>query len=110
MAVIVAPTITSAVTQSFTPVELTGTDTMTAKKGTLFVFNASASPASIVIDGSAATTVTTAQAGVVNVSAGYTVACPAGQVTRVALGNISAFLSGTVAVTGGTADMFAWVQ
>ena len=110
MAAIVAPTLTAAVAQSFTPVELTGADTLTAKAGTLFVFNASASPANLVIDGDAGTTVNIAQAGVVDVSGGYTVACPAGQVTQVKLGNISGFLSGDVDVTGGTADMFAWIQ
>lgn len=110
MATITRPTLTDAVSQSFAPVELTGTDTLSVKTGTLFVFNASASPANIVIDGDEATTTTTKTAGVVNVAGGYTVACPAGQVTEVNLGTISAFLAGDVAVTGGTADMFAWVQ
>ncbi len=109
MAAIIMPTLDSYGVDSFTPVELTGTDTLTPKQGTLYVYNASVSAVDLVIDGDGGTTVDTPTTGPVDVSGGFTMACPAGDVTKLKLGDISGYLTGDVDVTGGDADVFAWV-
>ena len=110
MAAITKPALDGYGVVSFAPVELTGTDTLTPKQGTLFIHNTTVGSVNVVIDGDEATTVDTDNAGPVDVSGGFTIACPSDQVTRVRLGDISGFLSGTVAVTGGESGVFAWVM
>ena len=108
MAAITKPAL-DGIVDSFTPVELNGADTLDVKQGILYVYNTTASPVNLVVDGDGGTTVETSSVGVVDVSGGYTIACPVDDVTRIKLGDISGYLSGTVAVTGGSAGVFAWV-
>lgn len=110
MAAITNPGLAAYGVASFAPVELTGSDTLSVKKGALYIYNTTASPVNIVIDGDEGTTVNTKEVGVVSVASGYTVACPVDQVTRVNLGDISGYLSGDVDVTGGASGVFAWVM
>lgn len=92
-----------------TVTELTGTDTLTDKSGSLYVFNQSASSVDLLIDGDGGTTVNTDKVGAVDVSGGFTLTVAAGALVKQPLGQISGYLSGDVDVTGGTADVFAWV-
>jgi hypothetical protein len=88
---------------------MTSSDTLTFVKGgkqKLILFNTTASPVVITIDGSAGTTVSLPAnlglAGSVSVSAGATVTVPASGTTIVNLDDYAAYLQGTVAITGGT--------
>lgn len=96
-----------------TPTELTGADTLTynsAVTQTLFIRNDSASSAPIVIDGSlVATVVLPGQGRPVDNSAGFAMPVAAGTTRAVTLSSIRNFLAGTVAVTGGGPDVFAWI-
>lgn len=89
--------------------ELTGADTLDSTQGTLWLSNQSGSPVTINIDGDGGTYVTCAGVGVVDVSGGYDIAVADGEIVPVSLATISQFLQGTVAVTGGTADVFAYL-
>ena len=104
LAVTNKPSVSGALTWTLT----TGTDTITseAKTGTMFIRNDSASPATIVIDGAGAGTSFVPGLGNVNKSAGYSIAVAAGATQVVVLPSINQFLAGTVAVTGGGADVF----
>lgn len=97
-----------------TPTDLTGSDTLTynaSKKQTLYINNTTASPAAIVIDGDGATTVRCPGIGAeTDVSGGYTVTVPAGEIHTVQLANIRAYLTGVINVTGGVTGVFAWIQ
>lgn len=99
------------------PTELTGADTLIYKPNVwqvLYIQNETVGAVNIVIDGDTVTEVNyPGQGGPIDNSAGYTIAVPAGEVHAVALHNIKSFLNpdGTVtAVTGGAADVFAWIQ
>ena len=111
MAEITKASLTQYGVDSFTPVELTGTDTLasTAKQGTLFIYNTTAGSVNVVIDGDGGATVDTPTAGPVDVSGGFTAACAVDEITKVNLGNIAGYLSGDVDVTGGASGVFAWV-
>lgn len=98
-----------ALGNSITPVELTGSDTLAQKTGTLYIDNQSASEATINLDGDGATTVNTQGAGIVDLSGGYDVVVAVGEIAIVPLTSIAAYLSGDVAVTGGTTDVFAYI-
>lgn len=89
--------------------ELTGADVLVDKTGTLWIENNSVSPVTINLDGDGGTTVIETGVGVVDVSGGYDVTVEAGEVVPVQLATISQYLRGTVAVTGGTADVFVWL-
>ena len=95
------------------PTQLTGADTLIYKtnvKQTLFIENKSASPVTIVIDGDGVTTVALpGQGGETNNAAGYSIAIAAGEIWALALMQIRNFLKGSVAVTGGAANVFAWI-
>ncbi|MNQ15158.1 hypothetical protein D3C85_281230 [compost metagenome] len=95
------------------PTLTTGADTFVYKqsaKQVLFIKNDSASPAAIVVDGADGTTIDPGVIGAtINVAPGYTITVPAGQIHCVLLSKIRAFLNGTIAVTGGGADVFAWI-
>jgi len=68
----------------------------------LELYNTTASPVVVTIDGSSSTTISPPGfGGTVDVSAGKAVTVPASSTVAVELGKISAFLQGTVAVTGG---------
>lgn len=96
------------------PTALTGTDSLVYKPSVnqvLYVFNTSASPVTVTIDGDGGTTVSPpGLGGTVDVSAGYAIAVAAGTVQAVQLRTISSFLQGVVAVTGGVAGVVAWIQ
>lgn len=96
------------------PTALTGADTLVYKPAVnqvLYLYNTTASPVTITIDGDGGTTVSPpGLGGTVDVSAGYAIAVAAGTVQAVQLRSISSFLQGTVAVTGGVAGCTAWVQ
>lgn len=93
--------------------ELTGADTLVYKPAlvqTLYVRNDSVAPAPIVIDGSqVATVLLPGQGRPVDNSAGFAMTVEPGVTRAVTLSSIRNFLAGTVAVTGGGADVFAWI-
>ncbi len=70
----------------------------------LIMYNITASPVVVTIDGSTVTTVAVPGAGATTVSlaAGLAITVPANGFTVVRCDTISAYLSGTIAVTGGT--------
>ena len=70
----------------------------------LHLFNTSASPVNVIVDGSTGTTITVPGAGdqTISVAAGYTMAVPAGKFVLLSLDKVSAFLQGTVAITAAT--------
>lgn len=91
---VAAPTVTT----------LTASDVLTyntAKQQLLVLENTTASPVVVTVDGSTGTTIAVGGYGSVDVSAGKTITVPANGYQYVKLSAISAFLSGTVAVTGG---------
>jgi hypothetical protein len=92
---------------------LTGTDTLVYKPAVnqvLYMFNTTASPVTVTIDGDAGTTISPGgYGGTISVAAGKAIAVAAGTVQAVQLRSISAFLQGTVAVTGGVAGVVAWI-
>lgn len=94
-------------------VELTGTDSLVynpAVVQTLFVRNDSAAPAPIVIDGSLVASVSLpGQGRPIDNSAGFPMSVEPGVTRGVTLSSIRNFLAGNVAVTGGGADIFAWI-
>jgi len=83
---------------------LTASDTLTYVAGSgqvLNLFNTTASPVVITVDGSLGTTVSVKGYGSVSVAAGKELTVAANGTLAVELDAISAFLVGTVAVTGG---------
>ena len=95
----------TAVTQT----ELTGADVLVSTTGTLWINNLSGVSATINLDGEDGTDVSTIGQGVIDVSGGYDIVVADGELVTVSLANISSYLNGTVNVTGGTADVFAFV-
>lgn len=95
------------------PTELTGTDSLVynaAAVQTLYIRNDTAGVVTLIIDGADVTTVSLpGQGRPIDNSSGYTIALTAGQTRAVVLSSIRNFLSGAVAVTGGAADVFAWI-
>jgi uncharacterized protein YjiK len=89
-----APTVTT----------LTASDTLTynpQKRQLLVLENTTASPVVVTVDGSTGTTQAVPGYGSVDVSAGKAITVAANGYQYALLSTISAFLSGTVAVTGG---------
>lgn len=71
--------------------------------GVLFLFNTTASPVDVTIDGSGSTTIApTGYGGTIDISAGKVITVGATATVAVQLDSIASFLAGTVAVTGGT--------
>lgn len=95
------------------PTELTGADTLIYNPSmtqTLFIRNDSAASVPIVIDGSLVGSVELpGQGRPVDNSAGYSMPVAAGMTRGVTLSSIRNFLTGTVSVTGGGPDVFAWI-
>ena len=87
-------------------VTLTASDTLTYKplgNQKLFIYNPTASPVVVTIDGNGGTTLpVTGIGGTIDVSAGKAITVPANDGVYVVLKVIDAYLKGTVAVTGGT--------
>lgn len=96
------------------PTTLTGTDSLTynaSKKQVLYLQNGVVGVVNVVIDGDGVTTHTCdGQGAATDNSAGYTINLTAGQTKAVLLGKIRNFLIGSVAVTGGTSDVKAWIE
>lgn len=95
------------------PTTLTGTDSLVYNPGavqTLFIKNNTVGAVTIVIDGDGVTTANLpGQGRPVDNSAGYSISVAAGATRAVVLSSIRNFLIGAVAVTGGAADVTAWI-
>lgn len=107
MATIAQTTISgSNVPVVMTRTTMTSSDTLVYASGTnqvLEINNVTAGSLTVVITGSTATTVAPAGLGAtINVSTGFSMTIPAGVQTSVRLDAISAYLSGTITLTGGT--------
>jgi len=107
MATIVATNIKAQGVAAVTETTLTGTaDTFTygsGKNQTLILRNATAGALTPVIDGASSTTIAVAGVGSIDVSAGFAVgSIAAGAVKSIQTESISAYLQGTIAITGGT--------
>lgn len=94
---------------------LTASDTLTYVPNVnaeLIMYNTTGSPVNVTIDGSAGTTVPVPGAGAqtFSVATGLVVAVPANEFVVIRLDTISAYLNGTVAVTGGTGVVAAIIQ
>lgn len=88
---------------------LGASDVITFNSGTnqiLIMYNITAAQVVVTIDGSSGTTVALATLGLgsttVSVSSGMTAAVPANSFAAIRLDTISAYCTGTVAITGGT--------
>lgn len=103
MATLVATTLTGtngAVTA--TRNVLSASDVLTVTSGIMELYNTTASPVTVTIDGSTATTISpTGYGGTIDISAGKAIVVPASSTVVVNLTTISAYLVGTIAVTGG---------
>jgi hypothetical protein len=92
----------------FTPTKLAlgASDTFTFTSGSnqlLILYNTTASPVVVTLDGSGGTTVTIPNTGqTYDVSAGLAITVPANAFKAVRLDTISAYCAGTIALTGGT--------
>ncbi len=104
MAAITATTITDTIANP-TKTTLTSSDTLTfvpSKRQLLLLQNTTASPVVVTIDGNGGTTISVPGYGSIDVSAGKAITVPANGQQAVMLSAISAYLQGSVAVTGGT--------
>lgn len=105
MATIAQTTIADKIGEfTVTETTLSASDVLVYNAGTnqrLTLRNPTGGSLTAVIDGSGSTTITPNGYGqTLDVSTGYSIAVPAGQMKCVNLDKISAFLQGTVAVTG----------
>lgn len=91
---------------AITRTALSASDTLAYTKGgkqQLFLYNTTASPVVVTITGSGASTISPeGYGGTISVAAGKAITVPASGSTLVDLDDISAYLVGTVTVTGGT--------
>lgn len=104
MAAITATAVADAIVNP-TRTTLTASDTLTynpQKRQLLLLQNTTASPVNVTIDGNGGTTISVPGLGTVDVSAGRVITVPANGQQAVMLSAISAYLQGSVAVTGGT--------
>ena len=112
MAVIASNTISKTVPTTLSKTTLGASDTLVYSSGTrqvLNLHNTTGGSLTVVIDGSGSTTVNPAGLGAaVDVSAGYSVVVAAGAHKAVPLDTISAYLLGTVTLTG-AATLTAWI-
>lgn len=106
MATIAATNMQGSGVRTVTETTLTASDTFTFNAGSnpiLVLRNGTGGSLTVTIDGSGGTTVPVAGLGNVDVSSGYsTGSIAAGVVKAIPLNTISAYLQGTIAVTGGT--------
>lgn len=107
MATITATNMQGTGQRAVTEVTLTGAaDTFVynaSRSPVLVIRNATAGALSPVIDGNGGTTVSVPGVGSVDVSGGYAVgSIAAGVVKAIPLDTVSAYLQGTIAITGGT--------
>lgn len=82
---------------------LSASDVLVYSAGQILeLFNTTASPVVVTIDGAAGTTISpTGFGGTIDISAGKAITVPASGTVAVKLDTISVFLQGTIAVTGG---------
>lgn len=109
MATIAKVALASGVPTQITWTTTTGTDTLGTKTGLLIVNNTSGSTANLVIDGASGATDFVPGYGTVNTASGFTFSVPAGQIKAMHLEDISKYLRGTVAITGGGAGILATI-
>lgn len=109
MATITATAMTGTGKRTVTEVTLTGTDDTFAftyepgKEKILIMRNATAGALTPIIDGAGASTVQVSGVGAVDISTGYAVgSIAASAVVGIPLNTIREYLSGTIAITGGT--------
>lgn len=106
MATIVATKMTGPASRAITRTTLGASDTFTYTSSTspvLILDNASGGALTVLIDGAGATNQTVAGIGVIDLSGGYSTGSIAnGACVAIPLNSISSYLSGTIAVTGGT--------
>jgi len=107
MATIVATSISGSGAIAVTQTTLTGTaDTFTYRQGvtqTLIFTNPTAGALTPVIDGASSTSVSVEGIGAIDVSGGFSMgSIAAGASKTIRTETISAYLSGTIAITGGT--------
>lgn len=111
----IAPTNTKASgLQTVVTTTLTAADTLvynSAKSPILQLRNSTASPVVVTIDGSTATTVSVPNTSTtVDISAGKAITVPASGFVQIRLIDISAYLVGTIAVTGGVGVVAALLE
>lgn len=106
MATVTPTSMTGTGTRAVTETTLTASDTLAynpARNPVLVLRNGTGGALTVTIDGSGGTTVPVGGVGDVSVAAGYvTPAIAAGEVHAIPLKSISAYLQGTIAITGGT--------
>lgn len=106
MATITPTLLTGSGQRTVTQTTLTASDTFTYKPGTgqiLILRNGTGGALTPVIDGAGGTTAGAPGIGSIDVSSGYSVgSVAAAAVKAIPLDTISAYLQGTIAVTGGT--------
>lgn len=107
MATIVATDMTDSGKRTVTLTTLTGTDDTFAysnsKRQVLVMRNATGGALTPIIDGAGSTSVAVKGVGSVDVSGGYAVGSIAdGAAVAIPLDSISAYLTGVIAITGGT--------
>ena len=114
MAAIVATSITGSGQRVLTEVTLGASNTMAYnadKNPQLILRNPTAGALTPVIDGASGTTVAVAGIGNVDVSGGYSVgSIAAGAARAIPLNTISAYLNGTIDITGGTGLVAALLE
>lgn len=96
---------------TITETALTGTDTFTYdSSGVLVIRNSTGASVTVTLTGSASTGSKLVEGGgSVALSGGVPVVVGAGAVKSIRLGSIRDFLTGTIAVTGGVAGVFAYI-
>lgn len=110
MATIANNILTSGVVNTVTRTALSGTDTLSVKAGNLYVDNTTGSQVDLVIDGDGASAAYPCPGAVTSdLTGGYTLEVPANSLVELRLGDISGYTAGTVAITGGSASVFAWI-
>lgn len=106
MATITASDVSGSGASLVTETTLTASDTFTYnrdKEPVLTIRNATASPVTVNIDGDGATAKVVGGIGSIDLTGGFsTPAIAAGAVYAIRLNTISEYLSGTIAVTGGS--------
>lgn len=96
---------------TITETALTGTDTFTYdSSGVLVVRNSTGASVTVTLRGSLATGTKLCEGGgTVDLSTPISIALPAGAVKSIKLGSIRDLLTGTIAVAGGAAGVFAYI-
>lgn len=94
-----------------TETALTGTDTFAYDaSGVLVIRNSTGASVTVTLTGSASTGSKLVDGGgTVTLASGVSIAVAAGAIKSIKLGSIRDFLTGTIAVTGGAAGVFAYI-